>query len=105
MGHTPEPPWTPHKLMPNAKLIQPEPEHYVTAGPFDFPGNRVVAAVHHVDGCDAQDIARLIAAAPELLYALQRAMAVISQHHPEDATCCNRDIKLIQATIAKATGE
>lgn len=48
--------------------------------------------------------ARLIASAPELLYALKRAMAVISQHHPESGNCCTKDIATIKDAIAKAEG-
>lgn len=35
----------------------------------------------------------------EALKALQAAMVVISQHYPENATCCKDKIKLIQDTI------
>ena len=46
--------------------------------------------------------ARLVVAAPELLYALKRALAVISQHYTGE--CCARDIETINAAIAKAEG-
>ena len=96
--HTPGP-WTAHKVLPHSKLNQPEPDNYVTAGPFDWPGNRVVAAVHHVDGSDGEVNARLIAAAPDMLAALQR-IADCCEKEP-DCTCYNCG-KLALAAIAKA---
>lgn len=49
------------------------------------------------------ELSSLFAAAPELLYALKRAFAVISQHH--EGECCTKDIETIKAAIAKAKGK
>ena len=46
----------------------------------------------------------LIAAAPDMLKALKHAMAVISQHYPENIRCCENRIQFITDTIKKAQG-
>lgn len=63
------------RVLPRMKLIQPKAEHYIVAP--DGPGNRVVAAVHHVDGVSAEDTARLFAAAPELYAALEACREIL----------------------------
>lgn len=93
--------------MPNSKLIQPEAEHYVAA-PHDWPGNRIIAAVHHVDGVSAEDTARLIASAPELLAALRAiridddTIAGMSEERLRDALY-DRD-EIARSAIARAEG-
>lgn len=45
---------------------------------------------------------QLNAAAPSLLAALQDALVVISQHYPDNATCCAGRVANIRAALAKA---
>lgn len=57
--------------------------------------------------CANSNQAKLVTTAPEMLYALKRAMVVINSHYPENLSCanCNRDMALIKDVIAKAEGK
>jgi hypothetical protein len=86
----------------NSKLVTPPPAAYVTAGPIDWPGNRVAAAVYHVDGYDVKDTARLIAAAPDLLAACQYAAQALSSAR-FDTAAYDPHVTAVLNAIAKAT--
>jgi hypothetical protein len=65
---------------------------------FGIAGNRVVAQ------CDREDEARLIAAAPELLAALQPFVSFNSSEEWIELTVRTESVTRARAAIAKATG-
>lgn len=105
-------PWVPHRVMPNSRLITPEPACYITAGPINLPGNRVVAAIYHVEGFPAQDTSDLISAAPDLLSACRAAAILLVgeadhciREGKRNAALNVRQVeKLIAEAIRKAAG-
>jgi len=62
---------------------------------------RVSPAYGEYAATRCQANAHLIAAAPDLLYALQGLVAWVEQHHPEAA----QNLTLTRLAIARATGE
>jgi hypothetical protein len=54
---------------------------------------------------NAEANTRLIAAAPNLLAALELAMIVISQHYPEQEDCCKDRIEVVRRAIAEVKGK